>query len=147
MVAPYAKDLASRAESRDRIKNKKAVIYSLYNKEGIEKVLCLINEKIRSHDKFAQINRLLSEPRYSLLNSQIDFKLNSSEDLDNYWLAGFSDAALPSAFSPHWPLPVWDRPLPVWHRWGEKKRGGFQIKISSRNDIRPRTEVRLAFQI
>jgi hypothetical protein len=124
-----------KVSSAGRIKNKKAVVYSLYNKEGIEKVLCLINEKIRSHDKFAQINRLLSEPRYSLLNSQLDFKFNSSEDLDNYWLAGFSDA-LPSFLPQNGSLAQ-----------GPKHRGSFQIKISSRNDIRPRTEVRLAFQI
>ena len=133
-----------KVSSAGRIKNKKAVIYSLYNKEGIEKVLCLINEKIRSHDKFAQINRLLSEPRYSLLNSQLDFKLNSSEDLDNYWLAGFSDAALPSFFGlRHQNGP----PAGLLAAGGLGNRGSFQIKISSRNDIRPRTEVRLAFQI
>jgi hypothetical protein len=102
-----------------KIKGKNAVIYTLSNKEGIEKVLCLINGKIRSDNKLAQINRLLSQPRYSLLQSKIqEFKLNSSEDLNNYWLAGFADAD-----------------------------ASFQIKLLTRNEAKPRTEVRLAFQI
>nr|UYR50846.1 hypothetical protein [Morchella crassipes] len=116
-------------------KNKKAVLYSLRNKEGIEKVLFLINGKIRSENKLRQINILLSQPRYSLLNSQIGFKLNSSDNLVNHWLAGFSDAALAEG---HQSL----------HADSVCPRGSFQIKVpQSRNDIIPMTGVHFAFQI
>ena len=73
-----------------KIKNKKAIILVISNFIGLIKVLNLINGKIRSENKLIQINNnILSNSKF---NSIDKFYLNSDENLNNYWLAGFSDA-------------------------------------------------------
>jgi len=73
-----------------KIKNKKAIILVISNSIGLIKVLNLINGKIRSENKLIQINNnILSNSKF---NSIDKFYLNSDENLNNYWLAGFSDA-------------------------------------------------------
>ncbi len=100
-----------------KIKNKNAIVYVLSSKEGLEKVLNLINGKIRTENKFNQIhNNILSHSKYVELNKRIQFNLNLCKDLKNHWLAGFSDAD-----------------------------ASFQIKIINRNV--DKIEVRLNFQI
>lgn len=72
-----------------KIKNKKAYILVITSYKGIEKVINLINNKIRSSNKLEQIrNNIISHKNLSNLN----FNLNSTTDLNNHWLAGFSDA-------------------------------------------------------
>lgn len=74
-------------------KIKNAVLFYLSNKEGVEKVINLINGKFRLISKLDQIKKhILSQTRYASLHAAITLKLNSSENLNNYWLAGFSDA-------------------------------------------------------
>jgi hypothetical protein len=58
---------------------------------------------------------ILSHPKYSKEN--IEFKINESNDFNNHWIAGFSDAD-----------------------------ASFQIKIVYRNN-RPRPEIRLNYQV
>jgi len=67
-------------------KNKKAIIFVIRKKEGIYKILSLINEKLRTEHKLNQVNRILNN---TILNN---FDLNYTQDLNNYWLAGFSYA-------------------------------------------------------
>jgi hypothetical protein len=99
-----------------KIKNKKAVILVIANRIGLVKVLNLISGKIRSENKINQINNnILSNPYFNLINK---FSLNDNEDLNNYWLSGFSDAD-----------------------------ASFQIKIINASHINKRTEIRLNFQI
>ena len=95
-----------------KVKNKNAYIYVLTNKKGIEKVLFLINNKIISEFKYNQIkeNILINFPNFHFLK-YLD------QDLNNHWLAGFSDA-----------------------------NGSFQIKIINRKN-RNKKEIRLNFQI
>lgn len=73
-----------------KVKNKKAIILVISHRKGLLKILNLINGKIRSENKLRQItNNILSN---SYFNSIINFTGNSDLDLNNYWLAGFSDA-------------------------------------------------------
>jgi hypothetical protein len=73
-----------------KVKNKKAIILVVAKQAGIIKVLELINGKIRSQQKLDQIkNNILSNPYF---NNFINFFINNNSDLNNYWLAGFSDA-------------------------------------------------------
>ena len=107
-----------------KVKNKNAILFIISSKEGIKKVLNLINGKIRTENKFNQIlDNLLNHPRYIDIKKdqdqgaspKIDFKLNKDKNLKNHWLAGFSDAD-----------------------------ASFQIKILNRDN---RVEVRLNYQI
>lgn len=73
------------------IKGKNAVNYVISKKDGIIKILNLINGKLRNKDKLDQINKYFkTNVKYS--DFFIDFKRNDTNDLDNHWLAGFSDA-------------------------------------------------------
>lgn len=72
-----------------KVKNKNAYILVINSFKGIEKVINLINNKIRSSNLLEQIrNNIIYHKDLSNLN----FNLNSTTDLDNHWLAGFSDA-------------------------------------------------------
>ena len=71
-----------------KIKNKNAYNLVVSKKEGVFKIITLINGKFRLESKFNQINYLIE-------NNKLDFKnlkLNNNPILINdYWLAGFSD--------------------------------------------------------
>ena len=76
-----------------KVKNKNAYILVIANREGLEKIINLINGKIRTENKFNQItNNILNHDNYSDLRKKINFKLNLDKDLKNHWIAGFSDA-------------------------------------------------------
>jgi hypothetical protein len=73
-----------------KVKNKKAIILVISKKLGIIKVLDLINGKIRSNNKFYQINKnILTNPKFKTFSN---FNFNSDLNLNNHWLAGFADA-------------------------------------------------------
>lgn len=76
-----------------KVKNKNAVLFILANKKGIEIVINLINNKLRTTSKFNQItnNILLNSTSFGR-GKTITLSLNTSNDLENHWLAGFSDA-------------------------------------------------------
>lgn len=76
-----------------KVKSKNAYILVIASKKGLERVIKLINGKIRTKNKFNQIqkNILNHENFFDLINS-VEFKLNSDKCLKNHWLAGFSDA-------------------------------------------------------
>ena len=77
----------------NKVKNKNAVLLIVSKTEGIEKVITLINGKTRSKSKIEQINvNILSHPRFLGFSKNIKITLNSDNDLNNHWLAGFSDA-------------------------------------------------------
>lgn len=101
-----------------KVKNKNACIFIISNKEGIEKVINLINNKLRTNNRYNQvIDNILSHKKFYSLNQSIKFNKNSTNDFDNYWLAGFSDAD-----------------------------ASFQIKMLSHTN-RKNMEIRLNFQI
>lgn len=101
-----------------KVKDKNAYILVISNKEGLIKVINLINGKLRTDSKFNQvINNILSHSSYVNLKENTLFKANSTKDLKNLWLAGFSDAD-----------------------------ASFQIKVLNKAN-RNKSEIRLNFQI
>lgn len=77
-----------------KVKEEKHFLLIIVAKKGIEKVIDLINGKIRTEKKFSQINKnILNHEKYLEFGKTINFKLNLSPlDYKNHWLAGFSDA-------------------------------------------------------
>lgn len=76
-----------------KVNNKNAFILVIASRNGIYNILNLINGKIRTINKLNQIaNNIINHKRFLKLESNIKFKLNENKSLDNYWLAGFSDA-------------------------------------------------------
>ena len=76
-----------------KVKDKNAYILVIAAKKGLEKVINLINGKIRTENKFNQIiNNILNHNNYAEFRKKISLKLNLDKDLKNHWLAGFSDA-------------------------------------------------------
>jgi hypothetical protein len=74
-----------------KVKNKNAILLIVTAREGIKKVINLINGKIRTENKFIQItNNILNHDNYVEFNKKIG--LNLSNNFNNHWLAGFSDA-------------------------------------------------------
>lgn len=99
-----------------KVKDKNAYIWVVSNKEGMLKILNLINGKLRTKNRFSQvINNILTNDKYKDMN--INFSLNLSNDFNNHWLAGFTDAD-----------------------------ASFQIKVIKRIS-RNKPEIRLNFQI
>lgn len=121
-LAYYIKKMIGFGHVR-KITNKNAYVYIISNKEGIIRAINLINGKLRTINKFNQvIGNILAHPKYSSSGTNyaienIDFKMNESNDFNNHWIAGFSDAD-----------------------------ASFQIKIIDRED-RAVPEIRLNFQI
>lgn len=76
-----------------KVKDKNAFLLVIAARKGVEKVINLINGKIRTENKFYQItNNILTHNNYIDLRKTLNFKLNLNQDLQNHWLAGFSDA-------------------------------------------------------
>ncbi len=74
-----------------KVKNKNAFLFVISNKDGIIRILNLINGKLRTEHRFNQVvNNVLANDKYKLLN--IKFTINLSNDFANHWLAGFTDA-------------------------------------------------------
>ena len=70
-------------------KNKKTVNLVVENLNGITKILNLINGKIRSKIKLDQINNnILTNINFKSISN---FYLNKDNNLNNHWLAGFSE--------------------------------------------------------
>jgi Cytochrome C and Quinol oxidase polypeptide I/LAGLIDADG endonuclease len=117
-LAYYIKDRLGFGNVR-KVKDKNAFLLIIAAKKGIEKVIKLINGKIRTVNKFNQIiNNILNSVTYSEFSKEVNLKLNLDKNLKNYWLAGFSDAD-----------------------------ASFQIKIINRKVASVEAEVRLNFQI
>jgi len=82
-----------------KIKDKNCFVLILSSKKGLIKVINLINGKIRTENKFNQIvNNVLNSSRYQeqkyekAATLSYHFKINADKNLENHWLAGFSDA-------------------------------------------------------
>lgn len=76
-----------------KVKDKNAYLLIIAARKGIEKVINLINGKIRTENKFNQIiNNILNHDNFFEFRKTVDFKQNLSKDFKNHWLAGFSDA-------------------------------------------------------
>ena len=117
-LAYYIRKLIGHGTVR-KVKEKNAVLIIVASKKGIERVINLINNKFRLTSKLDQIiNNILYKPKFKEFSDTITLSLNTSDNLENHWLAGFSDAD-----------------------------ASFQIKLINRNDSTSKTEVRLNYQI
>jgi len=133
-LAYYIKEIIGFGRVK-KVNNKNAYLYIISNKDGIIKAINLINGKLRTFNKFNQvINNILAHSKYTSPPPQvlalacaagggeqdINFEMNKSNDFNNHWIAGFSDAD-----------------------------ASFQIKIveASSRVNKPRPEIRLNFQI
>jgi hypothetical protein len=77
----------------------KAVRYGVWNKEGVNKILNLVNGKFFTKHKIDQINKFKLNYKFNLdIKESIYEKYNGDIDkqktwiLSNYWLCGFTDA-------------------------------------------------------
>ncbi len=114
-LAYYIKSIIKFGNVR-KIQSKNAYLYIISNKKGIIKVLELINNKLRFYKRFNQVMEyILTSPKYK--DYYINFKINTLNDFNNHWLAGFCDAD-----------------------------ASFQIKIVNRVNI-SKPEIRLNLQI
>ena len=113
-LAYYLKEKLGNCNVR-KVKNKNAYLLIVSKKEGILNVFGLINGKLRSEKRFSQAIHVLNHGRYGGIN--INFTINSTNDFNNHWLAGFSDAD-----------------------------ASFQVKIINRT-TRNKPEIRLNYQI
>ena len=76
-----------------KVKNKNSVILVIAAIKGIEKVISLINGKLRSKGKLNQIStNILNHIKFKDFSYITTLNLNTNNDLHNLWLAGFSDA-------------------------------------------------------
>lgn len=117
-LAYYIKEQVGFGNVR-KVKNKNAVLFIVANKKGIEIIINLINNKLRSNSKLNQItNNILANSKYLEFAKTISLNLNASNDLKNHWLAGFSDAD-----------------------------ASFQIKLIKWGTLQDKTEVGLNYQI
>lgn len=73
-----------------KLKDRNAYILVISNTEGLTKVINLIDGKLRTYNQV--INNILSNHKYENLKKSLDFKINSTKDFNNHWIAGFSDA-------------------------------------------------------
>ena len=114
-LAYYLKEKLGYGNVR-KVKNKNAYLLIISKKKGILNVLNLINGKLRTEHRFKQVtNNILNQTSYKDL--ALSFTMNSSNNFNNHWLAGFSDAD-----------------------------ASFQIKIIKRL-TRNKAEIRLNYQI
>lgn len=73
-----------------KIKDKNTILLVISKEKGVKKVLALINGKLKSRIKYNQITRNCLN--YKDYMDQINFRKSLSKNLDNHWLAGFSDS-------------------------------------------------------
>ena len=72
-----------------KVKDKNAYLFIISSKNGMIKVLNIINGKLRTAKRLNQIKQMfIYKPELHIVN----YTTNEDKDLCNYWLAGFSDA-------------------------------------------------------
>lgn len=68
-----------------KVKDKNAFLLVIVAREGLEKVINLINGKFRTENKFNQItNNVFNHPKYLELSKKIILNLNLDKDLKNH---------------------------------------------------------------
>jgi hypothetical protein len=67
-----------------KIKSKNAFNLDISHKLGVEKIVHLINGKIRTENKFNQLKEMLNLNKFLYLKRSIILDINKSNDLENY---------------------------------------------------------------
>jgi hypothetical protein len=65
-----------------KVKDKNAYLYIISNKNGILKTIHLINNKLRTINKYNQVMNIIMNPKY--LDENIEFSMNSTKDFNNH---------------------------------------------------------------
>lgn len=76
-------------KEKENADSEKAYTYTVGKKEGMLKILHLINNKLRTVKKYNQGLNILKTSRYS--SEKIEWGMNTTKDFKNHWIAGFSD--------------------------------------------------------
>jgi hypothetical protein len=81
-LAYYIKEKLGNCNVR-KVKDKNAYLLIVSKREGILNVLNLIDEKLRSENRFNQvINNILNQDRYKGIS--LNFSINSTDDFNNH---------------------------------------------------------------
>jgi hypothetical protein len=67
-----------------KVKNKKAVIFVISSKKGLELVFNLIIGKLRHINKIIQINKILEKDKFKEIKKSLKFSSNNNDNLNNY---------------------------------------------------------------
>jgi cytochrome c/quinol oxidase subunit I/LAGLIDADG DNA endonuclease family protein len=78
--------------SVSKVKSKNDYILTITKREGLKILLNLVNGKLRSQSKCNAVFKYILNVYVEHLNLKEEFKINTSKDLSNHWLAGFLDA-------------------------------------------------------
>jgi hypothetical protein len=80
----YIKEIIGYGNVR-KVKNKNAYILVISNKEGLIRVLNLINGKLRTENKFNQvINNILTHKLFEETKYMLNFSINKTNNFNNY---------------------------------------------------------------
>jgi|SRR5882724_6252326 len=78
--------------SVNKVKSKIAVLFIITKREGLEKVIKIVNGKLRIQYKIEAIGNHIKNVYNSPLEIKDRLHINTTSDLNNYWLAGFIEA-------------------------------------------------------
>jgi hypothetical protein len=78
--------------SVSKVKSKNAVLLTICKREALEKVINLVNGKLRIQNKIDAVREHLLNVYKTPLEIKEELHINTSSDLNNHWLAGFIDA-------------------------------------------------------
>jgi len=67
-----------------KVKNKKAVIFVISSKKGLEVVFNLITGKLRHINKIIQVNKILEKDKFKEIRKSLNFSNNNNQNLNNY---------------------------------------------------------------
>nr|YP_203338.1 orf279 [Zancudomyces culisetae]AAW49505.1 orf279 [Zancudomyces culisetae] len=101
-----------------KIKNKRAINYHLRHKDGIIRLIDLINGKLRTNKIIDWNTYIIHKINEKYDKTYFKYNIDNSNLKNNYWLAGFTDSD-----------------------------GSFQIKTIKRNNKKNNYEIRLSYQI
>lgn len=69
-----------------KVKNKKAIIFVISSKKGLEFVFNLITGKLRHINKIIQVNKILEKDKLKEIRKNLNFSTNNNQNLDNFWV-------------------------------------------------------------
>jgi hypothetical protein len=67
-----------------KVKNKKAVIFVISSKKGLNVVFNLITGKLRHINKIIQVNNILENNKFKEIRKNLDFSSNNNQNLNNF---------------------------------------------------------------
>lgn len=76
-----------------KVKNKNALLFIISSMAGLNIILNLVNGKLKKKSKLVQMeNNILNSSKFKNFNNEFNMIKYIDKSLNNYWLAGFTDA-------------------------------------------------------